>query len=57
MLYYAMISLALGELGPKNIVEYQFSVLAMIVSALVFTVIFSQIANLYYQLNCDAITE
>lgn len=52
-----MISLALGELGPKNIVEYQFSVLAMIVSALVFTVIFSQIANLYYQLNCDAITE
>lgn len=47
MFYYAEISLGISELGPKNTIEYMFSVSQMILSAIVFSTIFSQIGTIY----------
>lgn len=47
MLYYSLINLGLGEIAPVNFLECLFLTLAMVLSALVFTNIFSEIAMIY----------
>lgn len=56
MLYYALVNLGLGEMGPVNFEEYIFCVISMIISAFVFSIIFSQILSVYSQLIFEALT-
>ena len=53
LLYYSLINLGLGNVGPVNTGEVLFCVLSMVISSLVYTNIFSSIFSLNEQLLRD----
>jgi hypothetical protein len=57
MLYYSLINLGLGEIGPINKYEMIFCIVSLVISALMFTNIFSSIASLTAILNYKEIVE
>jgi hypothetical protein len=54
MLYYAVINLGLGEIGPSNCEEYYFCVGSMIISAFVFTNLVSSFMSLSDSMNAES---
>ena len=56
MLYYSIIGLGIGELGPKNIIEFVYCVGFMIISAFTFNHVFGQISGLFNSLAADSVT-
>jgi hypothetical protein len=55
MLYYAIINLGTGEIGPVNFEELLFCVVTMIISSMVFTNTFSSIISVYSTLIFESL--
>lgn len=57
LLYYSLINLGLGEILPRNEYEYLFCICSMIISALVFTNVFSSISSMTQMLNQESMKQ
>lgn len=47
MLYTSILGLGIGELAPKNMIEYAYCTVYMIISAFTFSHVFGQISGLF----------
>ena len=53
MIYYAFITLGLGEVAPVNLIEYVFSLLSLLVSVVYFNILFGKIASIEESMTID----